>query len=284
MTVVLPVLDVADTVGQQLAALAGQDFTGPWELVVADNGCRDGTLDVVRAWSDRLPAVRVVRADGRRGVSHARNAGATAARAELLAICDGDDVVEPGWLSAMVAASGRYDLLAGATDEEALNGPVVRAWRRPRPPDGPPVVRDFLPYAVGANCAVWRRVVDDIGGWNEGYVGAGNDVEFSFRAQLHGHRLGYVPDAVVRYRYRDDLRSWARQSYLGGRATSHLVADFRAAGLPTEPPRGVLRNWLRLVVRSPRLLRPGPRGWWVGEAAAAAGRIRGAVEHRVLSL
>ncbi len=284
VTVVLPVLDAAETVGQQLAALASQDFTGPWELVVADNGSRDGTLDVVRAWSDRLPAVRIVRADGRPGVSHARNAGARAARAELLAICDGDDVVAPGWLSALVAASSHYDLLAGAIDEEALNRPVVRAWRPSRAQGGPPVIRGFLPYAVGANCAVWRRVVDDLGGWNEDYVAGGNDVEFSWRAQLHGHRLGYVPDAVVQYRYRDDLRSWARQAYLGGRAAAHHVADFGAAGLPPVPARRVLRNWLRLVIRSPRLLRPGPRGWWVGEAAGALGRVRGSLEFRVVAL
>ncbi len=284
VTVVVPVRDVAATIGEQLAALAGQDFTGPWEVVVADNGSRDTTLDVVRSWKDRLPAMRIVAASERPGVSHARNVGAAAARAELLAICDGDDVVVPGWLSAIVAASGSYDLLAGAIDEESLNPPPVRAWRRPRDPGGPPVIRGFLPYAVGANCAVWKRVVEDIGGWNEDYVVGGNDVEFSWRAQLHGHRLGYVPDAVVRYRYRDDLRSWARQSYRGGRASAHLAADFRAAGLPPVPLRRVLRNWLRLLVRSPRLLRPGPRGWWVGEAASALGRVRGSIEFRVLAL
>lgn len=283
MTVVLPVRDVGSTIGEQLAALAAQDFGGPWEVVVADNGSRDATLDVVRAWSDRLPGVRVVPASGRPGVSHARNVGAAAARADLLAICDGDDVVVPGWLSAVVAASQGCDVVAGRCDDEALNPPAVRAWRTPHPRDGAPVIRGFLPYAVGANCAVWKRVVEDVGGWNEDYL-TGNDVEFSWRAQLRGHRLAFAPDAVVRYRYRSDLRSWARQAFKGGRASAHLMADFRAQGLAPVPLRRVGKNWLRLVVRSPRLLRPGPRGWWVGEAAAAAGRVRGSLEWRVLAL
>ena len=284
VSVVVPVRDVADTIGEQLAALGAQDFTGRWEVVVADNGSRDRTLDVVAAWADRLPALRVVRADGRPGVSHARNVAAGVAQADLLAICDGDDVVEPGWLSGVVAASRRADVVAGRTDEEVLNSPTVRAWRRPRPTDRAPEIRGFLPYATGANCAVWKRVVDDIGGWNEDYVRAGNDVEFSWRAQLAGYRLVFAPEAVVRYRYRSDLRSWAHQAYNGGRASAHLVADFRDAGLPPVPLRDVAWNWLRLLVRSPRLLRPGPRGWWVGEAAGAVGRVVGSFERRVVAL
>src|SRR5215212_8972419 len=37
VSVVLPVRDVGTTIGEQLAALSVQDFTGRWEVVVADN-------------------------------------------------------------------------------------------------------------------------------------------------------------------------------------------------------------------------------------------------------
>ena len=92
-------------------------------------------------------------------MSHARNVGAAAARGELLAVCDGDDVVEPGWLSAFVAASPEHDLMGGAFDERTLNPPPVRAWRAPRPDTGLTSSGGFRPYAVGANCAVWAAVV-----------------------------------------------------------------------------------------------------------------------------
>ncbi|MBA2626129.1 MAG: glycosyltransferase [Acidimicrobiia bacterium] len=190
VSVIVPVHDAEATLGAQLEALAAQDFDGEWELVVADNGSTDGTVALVRKWTDRLPALRVVDARGRRGVSHARNVGAAAACGELLAICDADDVVTPGWLSALVAASADGDVLAGAFDEESLNPPDVRAWRRPRPTDEPAGSSWFRPYAVGANCAVWARVLDDIGGWDEAYVDGGNDVELSWRAQQHGYRPG----------------------------------------------------------------------------------------------
>src|SRR5688500_9296124 len=97
-SVVVPVRDGAATIGEQLAALAQQDFPGSWEVVVADNGSRDGTADVVRSFRDRLPGLRLVDASARPGASHARNAGAAAATGEVLAFCDADDVVDPGWL------------------------------------------------------------------------------------------------------------------------------------------------------------------------------------------
>lgn len=285
VSVIVPVHDAEATLGAQLEALAAQDFDGEWELVVADNGSTDGTVALVRKWTDRLPALRVVDARDRRGVSHARNVGAAAACGELLAICDADDVVTPGWLSALVAASADGDVLAGAFDEESLNPPDVRAWRRPRPTDEPAGSSWFRPYAVGANCAVWARVLDDIGGWDEAYVDGGNDVELSWRAQQHGYRLRFVPEAVVRYRYRSGLWSWARQSYAGGRAEPQLYADFRAAGMPPKPLWRTLRTWASLAVRTPCLVASrGRRGRWVGEAARAVGRVRGAVRSRVLFL
>ena len=42
-SVVVPARDAARTLAQQLDAIAEQDYAGPWELVVAVNGGRDGT-------------------------------------------------------------------------------------------------------------------------------------------------------------------------------------------------------------------------------------------------
>jgi glycosyltransferase involved in cell wall biosynthesis len=280
--VVIPVRDGAGTIGDQLAALAGQDFGGRWDIVIADNGSTDDTVAVVERWRDRLPPLRVVDASGRQGVSHARNVGVAAAGADLVAVCDADDVVERGWLSALVAASPGADLVAGPLDEVTLNAPAVRSWRTPLPTAEPAGAAWFRPFAAGANFAVWRRVVDDLGGWNEGYP-VGNDVEFSWRAQRRGWRLGFAPDAVVRHRYRADLGSWARQSYRRGRASVHLYADFRRDGMAREPRR--LRAWGSVVLRSPAVLRSSAhRGRWVGDAATMLGRARGAVEQRVLTL
>ncbi|MET8542306.1 glycosyltransferase family A protein [Kitasatospora sp. NPDC004799] len=65
---------------------------GPWEVVV-DNRSSDDTVATALRWADRLPDLRVVAAPTRAGINHARNAGATAARGDVLVFCDADDTL-----------------------------------------------------------------------------------------------------------------------------------------------------------------------------------------------
>ena len=57
---VVPVYNGARTLGPLLSALAGQRSPVPWEVVIADNGSTDGTLEVVEDYRARLPALTVV--------------------------------------------------------------------------------------------------------------------------------------------------------------------------------------------------------------------------------
>src|SRR5215213_2921854 len=152
VSVVLPVRNERRHLGDQLSALAEQTYDGPWELVVVDNGSTDGSGDVARSFAPRVPALRVVSAP-RRGLNHARNAGVRAARGEVLAFCDADDVAAPGWLAALVEAlDGEVDIAGGALERFALNDGDARTWRTSiswtdmRLPNG------FFEYVPGGNC------------------------------------------------------------------------------------------------------------------------------------
>lgn len=57
--VILPVLDEYDAIDACLGSLEHQDYEGRLEVVVADGGSTDGTLDRLREWADRWPAVRI---------------------------------------------------------------------------------------------------------------------------------------------------------------------------------------------------------------------------------
>jgi glycosyltransferase involved in cell wall biosynthesis len=286
VSVVIPVLNAAETLGEQLEALARQDFGGEWELVISDNGSTDESRRIVNEWADALPHLRVVDASDRRGEGHARNVGARAARGELVLVCDADDVVEPSWIAAMVRAAETADVLGGGFDESSLNDPVSRSWRRPHPDDGlPTAVNRFLPYAVSANCGVRSSVLRELGGWNEKYVWGGEDVELSWRAQVRGYRIAYVPDAVVRYRYRTGLRALARQFYHYGIAETRLYRDFRRFGARRRRPLSAAKWWAWLVVHLPDLARsPERKGKWVRSAAFHWGQLRGSIKYRTLYL
>ena len=122
ITVVVPVRDAMPWLPAQLEALAAQEGDLEWEVVVADNGSTDSSVEVAREWSARNPRFRVVDASARLGPGAARNIGVDAARGTLLAFCDADDLVSPGWLAGMAAALERADVVAGVFDFCSLNG------------------------------------------------------------------------------------------------------------------------------------------------------------------
>ena len=285
VSVIVPARDAERTLGPQLEALAGQRYGGEWEVVVADNGSVDRTREVAARWEHVLPDLRVLDASERRGASHARNRGGEVARGEVLLFCDADDVVAPGWVAAMADASVTADLMGGRIDYLALNDAEVVSWRDAADRTELPRPSGFLPYAVSANCGVRADVFRDLGGFREEFFHGGDDVEFFWRGQLAGHELRYVPDAVVRYRYRADLGRMARQYLEFGMAWPAVYRLFRENGFARRPLGSAVRTWGWIALHTPDLLRSRMRrGTWLRIASLAAGRAVGSVKHRTLYL
>lgn len=284
VSVVIPNLNGEKTLGDQLEALAAQTYQGDWEVVIADNGSTDRSVDVAQQWSDRVPALRVVDASKHRGRNAARNLGASVARGDRLLFCDNDDIVSPQWLEAMVDALGDHDLVGGWIEQETLNE-GTSGWRPAAPRDRLPIALGFLPFAPSGNCGVRAPVFRALGGWSEDYEGGGEDEHFSFRASLAGYRLGFAPDAVIHYRHRAESGAFARQQYAFGREEARLYRDFRDAGLPRSSIRVAIVEWAWLLWHLPDLFRGGDRrGNWLRKAAHRWGRVAGSIKYRVIYL
>jgi glycosyltransferase involved in cell wall biosynthesis len=284
VTVAIPVRNGAATIGEQLSALAAQDYAGAWELVVSDNGSTDGTRDVVESWRDRLSGLRLVDSSDVPGASHARNVALEEAWGQFVAFCDADDIVAPGWLRGLVAHSAPGVVVQGAMDEVSLNDPVVRAWIQPdgsSPAPGLYPHLGFLPFARSANLGLDRSVWKEIGGWSE-TMAMGEDADFSWRAQLAGFELRDAPDAVVHYRFRTELRSVMRQAYAVGRSDAELYARYRGQGFQRPRPARVAWTYGALAYRAPQAVTSRAwRGWWCRGIAYRSGRLAGSWRHRV---
>lgn len=281
ISVIIPVRNGADTLAEQLDALADQTYTGEWEVVVADNGSTDGTPALAGRWANRLPGLSVVDASERPGSSFARNCGAHHAKGEFLAFCDADDVVAPEWLQSLASAAADFDAVTGRQDASSINSEAVQSWRPPRAA-GLPRAR-FLPFAPSCNLGVWAAVFRETGGFDEQYPQS-HDVEWSWRAQLASFTLGFAPGAVVHYRYRTSPRGVWRQAYLSGLDEARLYRDYRSKGLRRSPFTRTLRTWAWLLARVPYLVDPARRGIWMRRAGEAWGRVAGSVRFRVLFL
>ena len=282
VSVIVPCLDAEDWLEEQLAALAAQTYEGDWELLLVDNGCSDGSIEIARAWQGRLP-LRIVEASDRRSLNHARNAGAAAARGDFLAFCDADDVVRPDWLAALVAAGAEADIVGGTTDLEALNPPLYRAWRPDEPATELASDQGFLPYVSGGNCGMWARVARELR-WDGGFDFGSSDLEFCWRAQLADYRLAFTPDAVICQRYKRRIRDLARQYYRYGRSGPTLYRRFRDHGMPRDNRASMW--WYRWLAEHLGHLTESRarRGNWVRIAAFRVGRLSGSLRTRTLYL
>jgi len=272
VSVLVVARDAAATIGAQLDALLDQSFDAPWELVVVDDGSTDATVAVVDARAARAPWVRRVPGPGR-GVAAARNAALAAARAPRIAMVDADDVVAPGWLSAMATALDDASLVAGALEIDRLNPEWVRGTRGRALTRGPGTFAGVVTFAHSCNLGVRRDLVDRIGPFDE-TIDAGEDVEFSYRAGRAGVEARYAPDAVVHYRYRTTLGGLWRQGRAYGRVRAVLSRRFTADGLALPPPSN-LRAALGLLRRLPACASRAGRADWVFAAAGLVGAVGG---------
>ena len=286
LSVVIPSWNGVRTLGAQLERLAGQEWSEPWEVIVADNGSTDGTAALVERFRERMPNLRLVDASEQRGINYARNAGARAARGELLAFCDDDDEVGPGGVAEMGSALERHEFVGGRLDSDTLNESWMIAVRgRPQanglvPFDGQPS------YTIGCNFGVRRTVHERIGGFDETFVGGSEDTDYSWRAQRAGATLHFDERAVVAYRLKRDLRSTFRQARTYGVGYVSLYKRHRSHGLP-EPRRvwlnGVI-SWAGLVRHLPRSRSKVALGRFLWQLGWKLGMLEGSIHNRVVLL
>src|SRR4051812_13236272 len=104
VSVVIPCRNGAPFLRNQLDALLSQRTNAAFEVIVADNGSTDDTVDVIRSYDD--PRVQLADAAGRIGANFARNVGVAVSRGEVILLTDADDLVQGGWIEAYWVAFG----------------------------------------------------------------------------------------------------------------------------------------------------------------------------------
>ena len=275
----MPTRDNAATIGDQLAALAAQADAPQWELVVVDNGSSDDTVSIVRSWADRIGRVRVVPALERGCISYATNVGTLAAASNKVLLCDADDLVDPAWVRTLSRGLDEYEIVGGRIDYRRLNSDSVMRSRTHFQVTRLPDWRG-QPYAISANMGFRMEVFESVSGFDESLCPAGfEEIVFAVAAQSEGYRIGFVPEALVHYRFRDSLRALLRQHYGYGRGEAQaerlLLASRRGTMLKAiaQQVRGLLR-------RVPALASTDRRWEYLGGWAYVAGYAGEAMTRR----
>ena len=201
VSIITPAYNAERLLSDTIQSALAQTFTD-FELLIADDGSTDCTLDVARRWAQLDSRVKALTGPNG-GTSSARNLAMHQARGSYFALLDSDDLWQPGYLDAQLAVFRDHpeaDVVTG--NAYNFGGPYNG---RPMKPIGPACQRLSLLDIIedeGAVCimSVFRRsVFNGIGAFNT-KLRQCEDYEYWVRAVHAGFVLLANPAPLAYYR------------------------------------------------------------------------------------
>jgi len=212
ISVIATVLNEGQAISRLLESLATQSRR-PDEVVIADGGSTDGTLEILEEWAEsgRLD-LQVLEVPGA-NISQGRNAAIAAATNEVIATTDAGVRLEEGWLEALVApfeadqpasvVSGWFVAAPQTVFETAMGATVL------------PTVHEidahsFLPSS--RSVAFLKTAWTAVDGYPE-WLDYCEDLIFDIRLKdLYGP-FPFAPEAKVHFQPRTSLPPFYKQYY-----------------------------------------------------------------------
>ncbi|HWA07871.1 MAG TPA: glycosyltransferase family 2 protein [Opitutaceae bacterium] len=203
VSILIPCYNAESWLADTLESALGQTWTHR-EIIVVDDGSRDGSLAVARRFEAR--GVRVI-AQTNRGASAARNAALAASRGDWLQFLDADDLLAPEKIErqlALGATTGPEIVLSGTWAR--FTGSVADARLDPQPLAIDASPADWVVTKFERNTmmhpAAWlvpRPLAERAGPWNES-LSLDDDGEYFTRVVLAAQGVRCCAGAVSYYR------------------------------------------------------------------------------------
>jgi len=106
VSVIIPAYNSERYIGDALESVLKQTYSN-WEVIVVDDGSKDGTADVVKKYAARESRIQYVFQENQR-MAAARNKGIAMAKGKYIAFLDNDDLFRSEKLSTQVAYMGSH--------------------------------------------------------------------------------------------------------------------------------------------------------------------------------
>lgn len=232
VSVVIVNWNVRDLLRRCLASIAGSDdlfvlgaasTSGRWtaEVIVVDNASTDGSVAMLAA---EFPFVRVIANTENVGFTRGNNQGLAVSRGRYVLFLNPDTDLAAGALAAMLAfaeANPQVGILGpqlryGDDSKQSsrrrfptmatffMESTVVQQWwprnrvlSRYYMLDRPDDAVSQVDWVVGACMLVRRAVLDEIGGFDEGFFMYSEELDLCQRAVNAGWQVVYYPPALV---------------------------------------------------------------------------------------
>lgn len=222
VSVIIPVLNGGDVLGNCLKALKAQTYEGQVEIVVVN----DGSTDQSSAVAKKFEGINLIEQENQ-GRAIARNCGVAGSSGRIIAFTDADCVPKPDWLEKLVCCltknnkrgivSGSVTISSSANLWQRLDH---QAWAHsigPKAPAGKTL------FGSTANMCLLRSVFDKVGGFDERLLGS-EDSDLAFRVHQAGYENYFEPTAVVEHDHpRKTFKAFIKQRFNYGRWTIQTV-------------------------------------------------------------
>ncbi|MGN7125736.1 glycosyltransferase family 2 protein [Methylorubrum thiocyanatum] len=214
VSVVIPTRDRAELLGVVLDGLFARTDYPALEVIVVDNGSTEpATRDLFARYAGD-PRLRVLPAPGPFNFSELSNRGAAAARGTILLFLNNDiEVLEPGWLTELVAIASDPEI--GAVGAKLLYpdgtiqhggivlgiGGIAGHSHLGLPGSAPGyfarmVLSQEVSAVTGACLAMRAAVFSEVGGFDAAHLAvAFNDVDLCLKIRAAGYRIVWTPHA-----------------------------------------------------------------------------------------
>ncbi len=205
ISVLLPVRDGEAHLSDAVGSILAQSF-GDFELLIVDDGSRDGTPRLLEGMVSLDPRIRVFASEPR-GIVPALEMARAEARGEFLARMDADDLALPHRLARQVALMERAPevALCGTGVEyfprDGLRDGALRYESWINGPSGPDEIeRELFVECPLAHPTFLLRAdaVDRVGGYRD--EGWPEDYDLVLRLWRDGGRFDRVPEVLLRWR------------------------------------------------------------------------------------
>lgn len=195
-------------------SLTQQRYGGPIEILMVDNGSRDGSVEYAQ---QAFPQVRLLLNPQNTGFAPAVNLAARAATGDYIAMINNDAYAAPDWVAELVR-------VAEARKPEGVACVAARVldWHGRKidftmgvmnfhgfgaqqfyqvPADRLEIGEEPMLFANGGAMLVDRRVFLEIGGFDEDYFAYFEDVDLGWRLWVCGYKVVLNPKAVAYHRH-----------------------------------------------------------------------------------
>ncbi len=206
-------------IAQALAGLFSQDFTD-FELMVVDSGSTDRTLEIVKQY----PCTLIEIEPGNYYPGAVLNMAIEKAGTDIVVFQNSDVAyLFPQALGRLVAAFDEPDVQAAFARQ--MPRPDAETWVRrdytksfSDADEAPPWITLSLPLAAMRK-SIWQHHHFYTNAW------ASEDTEWGNWARNNGHKIKYVPDAVVMHSHNYTLRQIYGRRFVEGEADAFIYDD-----------------------------------------------------------